>query len=420
MTIQFISENPDATPGSGENIRFCIDATGKLHLAYTVNSQLTYATGTPGQFILVMTGTGPLITQTYQWNHHNNVLPSLTWNASSLFDLAVDSRNTAHLCFQGVEMTDHMSLGDVQHAVWNDGTNQFVSVDILPANAPSTFLRGIAMTIAKDDSVHIAFSDQMGLHYAMRGAQALNFLLEDVDTKQNSSISTLSIAVGSGGTTGISYLFQLAPGGFQLRYAQRTGPAKWLLDTADPGPLSTALPIAGLGEFPMRGTNSLVIDANGVPHIAYCDSASRIRHGTWTAAGQGFWAVDAFGFGEIVDQAGEASPAKILLDKNSGLHIAYQASPQSQGPAAINTNLRLATRTVSGWAPATPDPSNFSGWAISAAMHPISGEPHIAYGLAQSAATFVELRHTWAVDLLRAPLPHKKKLPINIIEQRPT
>src|SRR5262249_48489218 len=81
MTIQFVSENPDPTFGSGENIRFCIDATGKLHLAYTVNNQLTYSIGTPGPFNVVMTGTGPLITQTYRWNPPipNNVLPAFTW-----------------------------------------------------------------------------------------------------------------------------------------------------------------------------------------------------------------------------------------------------------------------------------------------------------------------------------------------------
>jgi hypothetical protein len=421
MTILFVSEDPDPTFGSGENIRLCIDATGKLHLVYTENNQLTYATATPGPFTLVMTGTGPLITQKYQYDFHHNVVPGFGWGVMSLFDLAVDSQGTAHICFQGVQSIDHMNLGDVQHAVWNG--NQFVSMDILAANAPSVSLNGIAMTIAKNDSVHIAFCDQFGLHYAMRAPQASSFqVLEDVDTTQGSNISTLSIAVGSGGTTGISYIFRQAQApssDFQLRFAQRMGSAKWLLDTADPGPLPDTPAIAGLGVFPMPGANSLIIDANGVPHIAYCDAGFRIRHGTWTAAGQGFWAVSPSGNGELVDQAGEASPVKILLDKNNGVHIAYQASPQGAGVAATMTNLRLATRTVSGWATATADPSPISGWAISAAMHPVSGEPHIAHGFGLSLTSTFQLRHTWAVDLLRVPLP-KKKRPINIIEQRPT
>lgn len=364
----------------------------------------------PGQFFLVLTGAFPVFGQKYQWTFNNNVLPSSQWNALTVFDLAVNSEGRAHLCFQGVEMQDHMTPGDVQHAVWDEGTSQFVSKDILPSNAPSTSLSGIAITIAKDDSVHIAFSDQMGLHYATQGANASNFQLADVDTQQGNILNP-SIAVGSAGTIGISYIFQHTGVGAQLRYAQKT-PAKWVLDTADPGPLPLNPPMAGLGVFPQHGTNSLVIDANEVPHIAYCDagSPSRIRHGTWTAAGQGFWAISAFGFGEIVDQAGDSSTAKILLDKNNGLHIAYQASPQ--GPAGT-TELRLATRTVSGWAPATADPSTNSGWAISAAMHPISGEPHIAYGCPNPSApngTF-QLKHTWAIDLIRQPLPvpHKKR-----------
>ena len=56
MTIQWIAESPDRTSGSGENIRLCIDATGKAHLAYTESNRLTYAIGSPGQFFLVLTG----------------------------------------------------------------------------------------------------------------------------------------------------------------------------------------------------------------------------------------------------------------------------------------------------------------------------------------------------------------------------
>lgn len=291
----------------------------------------------------------------------------------------------------------------------NDGS-QFVPDGVLPLSPvpvspfqPSTFLSGPSMTIPDDDSVHIAFSDSTGLRYATRARDSDPFQVahNPVDNRAAHSMRDLSIAVGSGGQIGISYMFNTVVG-FQLIYAQKT-PAKWVLDTADPAPL----PVGPLGVFLQQGTNSLLIDANGVPHIAYCDGSLRLRHGTWTAAGQGFWAGQAYGFGEIVDQAGQPSPAKILLDKNNVLHIAYQA----RVPAGT-TELRLATRTVSGWVTGTVDPSMNSGWAISAAIDPF-GQPHIAYG----NGAFV-LKHTFAVDLIRIPFPRKKR-PINV-PQRPT
>src|SRR5262249_6787629 len=147
------------------------------------------------------------------------------------------------------------------------------------------------------------------------------------------------------GETGITYIVE-GHTGFQLIYAEKR-PSGWIRDTADPDTAPFAVS-AG----PEQITNSLVIDANGVPHIAFFGGGPGgpgIRHATWTTAGRGFWAIS--GFGELVDKNGQPSLAKILLDKNNVLHIAYQAS---QGPAST-TELRFATRTVSGWATTTVD-----------------------------------------------------------------
>jgi hypothetical protein len=412
MSTQWISEVPDMTAGAGLNIRMTIDSARNVHVAYVVNNQLNYRIGSPGQVIVVLGGGGSLVgIQTYQWVRHDNVLPSSAWSVPTpQFDLAVDSKGRAHLCFQGIEMQDHMMLGDVQHAVWNGSA--FVSEDVLPASAASTLLSGLAMTIASDDSVHIAFSDNhLGLQYATRVHDADPFQLAVVDNRA-SNFSNLSIAVGSGGKTGISYIFD--PGSnAQLIYAEKM-PAGWLLDTAVPGPITfgTSAWAAALS-LPLVGTNSLVIDPNGIPHIAFFNGGPGgpgIRHVTWTTAGRGFWAFA--GFGELVDQSGLASPAKMLLDKNNVLHIAYQASA---GPAGTTSQLRFATRTVSGWATGTVDPSMNSGWSIAAAMDP-SGEPHIAYGFEFSGVGAFLLKHTWALDLIRIPFPHKKQ-PINIVRR---
>ena len=413
MSTQWIAEVPDMTAGSGLNIRMAIDSARNVHLAYVVNNQLNYRIGTPGPIAILFIGGTLVPSQTYQWTRHDNVLPSSAWSVPSpQFDLAVDSRNRAHLCFQGIEMQDHMMLGDVQHAVWNGAA--FVSADVLPANAPSTSLSALAMTIASDDSVHIAFSDNtMGVRYATHAHDADPFQLANIDTRAG-AYSNMSISVGSGGKAGISYIFD--PGSnAQLIFAEKM-PTTWLLDTAVPGPMTLGSNswAAGLG-LPRVGTNSLVIDPSGVPHIAFFNDGPGgpgIRHVTWTSAGRGFWAVA--GFGELVDPSGLASSAKILLDQNNALHIAYQASP---APGGTTTQLRFATRTVSGWASVVVDPSMNSGWSISAALAP-NGEPHIAYGFEFSGVGAFLLKHAWAVDIVRIPFfPHNKKPPIHIVRR---
>jgi hypothetical protein len=316
-------------------------------------------------------------------------------------------------------MPDQMTLGDVQHAVWDSSTSIFVSRDVLPANAASTVLSGITMTIAKDDFIRIAFSDnQLGLQYATR-AHASDpardsdaFQLTNIETR-GGDFSNLSIAVGSGGKTGMSYFFNLPGLDAQLIYAEEM-PSGWVRDTADPGPITFGqiTGSSGISVLPPEGANSLVIDANGVPHIAFFGGGPGgpgIRYSTWTAAGRFSWAIA--GYGELIDKDGQPSSAKILLDKSNVLHVAYQAS---QGPAATTTELRFATRTVSGWSMETVDPSINSGWAISAAIHPTTGEPHIAYGFESMGMGTFELKHTWALDLIRIPFPHKRP-PINIV-----
>jgi hypothetical protein len=415
MSTQWITEFVDQTADSGLNIRMAIEPAGNIHLVYVVGNQLNHRIGTPAGLTLIFTGGFLSAHQTYQWAHHDNVLPSLEWDATSQFDLAVDSRGTAHLCFQGIDATDHMTLGDVQHAIW-DGS-AFAADDVLPASAASISLSGIAMTIANDDSVHIAFSGGTKLQHATRASNSTSFQLEDVDTRSG-GFSYLSIAVGSGGQIGISYIFGPHTNA-QLVFAEKT-PAGWILETAVPAPLNFGQNAwaAGLG-LPGAGTNSLVIASNGAPHIAFFNDGPGglgIRHATRRTKGRiSFWALG--GLGELVDPKGLPSAAKILLDKNNGLHIAYQASPQGQ--AGTTSQLMFAVRTVAGWITATADGSPKSGWSVSAAMDPKTGEPHIGYGAEFQGVGAFQLKHAWAVDLTRIPFPpHHTKRPILVRPDR--
>src|SRR5262249_52758583 len=85
------------------------------------------------------------------------------------------------------------------------------------------------------------------------------------------------------------------------------------------------------------------------------------------------------------------------------LYIAYQA----QG--AMGTELRLATRAGSGpWLTETVDAGLNSGFAISAALDP-NGQPHIAYGFIPFVNGWLELKHTYRLNLTLVPFPHKPK-----------
>jgi hypothetical protein len=100
-----------------------------------------------------------------------------------------------------------------------------------------------------------------------------------------------------------------------------------------------------------------------------------------------------------------------LLDQSGVLHIVYQA----QGP--IGMELRLATRAGSGpWLTGTVDAGLNSGFAVSAAMAS-NGQPHIAYGYIPFVNGWLELKHTFSVNLTLVPFPHKQ--PKRPIPRRP-
>ena len=397
--------SPFGVPDSGFINAIAIDAELRAHVAFVSNiatnggdNTLTYAIGTPDG-PLQLFGHQPLIVlKQYQWKFFA-VLPPAQWTLLSLFDLALDSQGKAHLCFSEEDTNGPVQTPDLKHGVFNEGNGQFD----LSLVQGSSFATGLAMTIAKDDSVHIAFSDDLGLHYATLAKGSNAFQVAEVDKQQPATIRDVSIAVGAGGQIGISYLFLLTGAntlGLQLRFAQKT-PTGWIVDTADPGPISTV---------PMNlmnpGANSLVIDGFGLPHIAYFSASRGLCHGTRTTPGQFFWAVSPSGNGELVDPTGRPTPAKILLDANNVLHIAYQAMTPTG-----TTVLNFATRATAGtWGVVTVDPSPNCGWGTSAALDP-KGMPHFAYGFTPIVNGLIALKHTYAVNptLIPIPQPHKKR-----------
>ena len=92
--------------------------------------------------------------------------------------------------------------------MWDETAGQFARTEVVHIGGTS----GLAMTIAKDDSVHIAYvgtksMNQAVLKYATRARDSDPFYLEDVDTLDPFYLmSNLSIAAGPGGKIGISFI----------------------------------------------------------------------------------------------------------------------------------------------------------------------------------------------------------------------
>jgi hypothetical protein len=422
MPIQFIADVPDSAAisrgvaDSGVINKIAIDAQFRAHVAFVSNiatgggdNTLTYAIGTPDgplQFF----GFQPLIVlKQYQWQFFA-VVPPAQWDILSLFDLALDSAGRAHLCYAEMDTFDHAPAPNLKHAVWNAANSQFDSSVV----QNSSFATGLAMTIAADDSVHVAFSDDLGLHYATQARGANSFQLAVVNNQQPATVRDVSIAVGSTGQIGISYIFQTTGAntlGFQLRYAQKM-PAGWTVDTADPGPLNSGN--TWLMDVLHPGANSLLIDGFGVPHIAYFSASRGLCHATRTVPGQFFWTVSPSGNGELVDAAGQATSAKILLDSNNVLHIAYQAKNQTGA-----TEVRFATRATAGtWGTLTVDSTSTCGWGTSAAMDS-KGLPHFIYGFTPIINGLIALKHMYTYQYAQDRLPIHCKKPTKPILTRP-
>jgi hypothetical protein len=171
MPIQFIADVPDSAAisrgvaDSGFINKIAIDAQFRAHVAFVSNiatgggdNTLTYAIGTPDgplQFF----GFQPLIVlKQYQWQFFA-VVPPAQWDILSLFDLALDSAGRAHLCYAEMDTFDHAPAPNLKHAVWNAANSQFDSSVV----QNSSFATGLAMTIAADDSVHVAgYAKQRG------------------------------------------------------------------------------------------------------------------------------------------------------------------------------------------------------------------------------------------------------------------
>jgi hypothetical protein len=234
-----------------------------------------HAIGTPRPLFVAPGARGAAVYGGYRWTVEDledasYSDPNYYWSDPNLNDLAIDSKGRLHLCL--------FNQSQLSHAIWDDSAGQFV---LTAVELSLGSLWGLAMAIGKDDSVHLAYAldpDAHGkatLKYATRAKDSDPFQLMPIDNRYG-WFSNLSIA-NSGGKTGVSYINGVwanssmnpnASDSFVLVYAEKTS-AGWTTELADPGPMASGLPPNVFGAYYAdRGTNSLILDTNGAPHIA--------------------------------------------------------------------------------------------------------------------------------------------------------
>ncbi len=131
-----------------------------------------------------------------------------------------------------------------------------------------------------------------------------------------------SLALDSGGKAHIVYGCQRASGATVLQYAARraSGWERQMIDTA---------PASG----------SLVLDAAGVPHVAYTHGGPCVQYAVLEGTA---WV------SETVDSVMVAGPS-LALDSLGGPHVAY-VDVRRTPPRGPGAGLRYARRLASGWA----------------------------------------------------------------------
>jgi hypothetical protein len=391
--------------------KIAIDAARRVHMVFVAtlfgqqSRSLYYGIGTPGGGLVIFGDPSIFVTK-YAWPQQAfyPVVQPAQFVEGRVFDLAVDSKGVAHVCLQGASpVNEGVASPQVNHAVFNAAAGKFDPPDVLEAlYAPND----VSIAIAADDSIHIAYTDQIGLHY-VTGRAASGFAATTVDADTEISCLNVSIAVNATGAVGISYLYevrdgQVDAGAVRLGYAQKTA-SGWRLATPEGGPLNG---MDGQVKLYPPVTNSLYLDDEGVPHIAYFYLGRGLQHATLAASG---WS------NELVDAAGQGTPAKILLDATGALSIAYQAMSANE-----TTELRYASRANSGiWGTPTLDASENCGMWVSGATSS-TGLPHIGYNLIQANGSVV-VSHAFAEDVSlqvhRLPNQTGPKKPIQKIPQ---
>ncbi|MFH1681419.1 MAG: hypothetical protein ABIH26_12365, partial [Candidatus Eisenbacteria bacterium] len=109
--------------------------------------------------------------------------------------------------------------------------------------------------------------------------------------------------------------------------------------------------------------SSLVLDADGNPHIGYFENADDDLRYAWKSGG--IWTI------ETVDAPGDVGAyCSLALDEDGNAHIGYFDR--------TNRHLKYARKSEGVWTTETVDPTGATGWSVSLVLDS-EANPHISY-----------------------------------------
>ncbi len=262
--------------------------------------------------------------------------------------IALDSNGAPNVCYTGVSG----NVQFVKYAVKNGGS---WTVEDVETSGGIVFI-GTSITIDSNGKIHVSYRGGTQLKYASKTTGPWTVSVVDGGAPLNKNVGAhSSIAVDAAGNPRISY-YNFTD--HCLGYAGWTG-STWLKDTPD-------------FDVDLGTWTSLAIDKNNNPHISYYDNHHlTLKYTTSTSWGNWIYTATA-GRGENVDTQAFPSSTSLVVDANGVPHIAYQAGPPP------NLQLRYATRTGPGaWTKEVVD----TGGAGSGASVKIgvTGAPNISY-----------------------------------------
>ena len=254
-------------------------------------------------------------------------------------DLAIDSAGVRHLAYIKQYVSEIVYGRQEPGGEWT-----FETVD----SRQGALFYWVALALGPGGRPHIGYVvDIDWAMYAVRGDSG--WVLEDPDGTNVVIGGMCDIAVRSDGTACMSFQNPLL-GTNKLHYAERL-PSGWLVNPMDASHSET-------GHF-----NSLALDANGDPHIAYTQNTSIIAY--LHREGQ-IWYI-----GDFVAAAGPGAPVSLALDANGRPHVSFYTGSQSR-------TLRYASLLDEIWTVEDVDTEIDTGDRSAITIDP-SGEPLIAY-----------------------------------------
>ncbi len=263
-----------------------------------------------------------------------------TGNIGMFTSIALDSNQYPHISYWD------NSNDDLKYAKWTGSSWSKETVDSTGGNGKYT-----SIALDSNQYPHISYYDDSNDDLKYAKWTGSSWSKETVDSVGDVGHFT-SIALDSNDYPHISYYY---PTNDDLKYAKWTG-SSWSKETVDS--------VGVVGEY-----TSIALDSNDQPHISYYDgSNSDLKYAKWTGSSWSKETVDSVG--NVPGGQYYALLDSLTLDSNDQPHIAYHDW--------INRDLRYAKWTGSSWYKETVDSSGLAGMYPSIALDS-NDQPHISH-----------------------------------------